>query len=57
MSIYHVDRIAYYTRKVAERHKHPISMVLPRKFTFRDARLQQYKKIMNQRLIDFKKSW
>jgi hypothetical protein len=53
----HVDRIAFYTRKVAERSKHPVAELLPRKFTFRDARLQQYKKIMNKQLIEFKKSW
>ncbi|VXC06975.1 conserved hypothetical protein [Bacillus sp. 349Y] len=52
-----VQRIAFYTKKVAELVKHPIADPLPRKYTYRNQRLQQYKQIMNEQLIELKKSW
>ncbi|MEF7566089.1 hypothetical protein V4V35_24155 [Bacillus infantis] len=46
------DRIAYYTRKVAERGSHHPSKKLPRAYTFRSQRLMAYKKLMDQLIVD-----
>ncbi|TYS66338.1 hypothetical protein FZD47_02295 [Bacillus infantis] len=46
------DRIAYYTRKVAERGFHHPSKKLPRAYTFRSQRLLAYKKRMNKLVVD-----
>ncbi|MED1603019.1 hypothetical protein [Alkalihalophilus marmarensis] len=43
-----LHRIVYYTKKVAERSKvHPAHR-LPRAYTYRNERLQQYKKRLNE---------
>ena len=41
------QRIAYYTKKVAERTLHHPAKKLPMKFTFRNERLIVYKKLMH----------
>lgn len=41
-------RIAFYTRKVAERGAHHPSKALPRKYKYRSERLKVYKARMNQ---------
>ncbi|WP_157796511.1 hypothetical protein [Bacillus sp. FJAT-45037] len=38
-----LDRIVYYTKKVYERSKAHPAKQLPRAYTFRNQRLQQYK--------------
>jgi hypothetical protein len=46
------SRIAYYTRKVAERRSYPRSKKLPRAYTFRSQRLMAYKNRMNQLIVE-----
>jgi hypothetical protein len=46
-----LERLAYYTRKVAERRSHHPSKKLPRSYTFRSQRLVAYKKLMNQLIV------
>ncbi|WP_306009373.1 hypothetical protein [Bacillus sp. MMSF_3328] len=45
-------RIAYYTRKVAERRSHHPSEKLPRAYTFRSQRLMAYKRLMHQLIVE-----
>jgi hypothetical protein len=45
-------RIAYYTRKVAERMSHHPAKRLPAKYTFRHERLMTYKKRMFELIAD-----
>lgn len=44
------QRIAYYTRKVAERVSHHPAKAVPAKFTYRNYRLMQYKRLMHQQI-------
>jgi hypothetical protein len=44
------QRIAYYTRKVAERGRIHPSKKQPRSYTFRSERLMVYKKLMHQQI-------
>ncbi|WLR53591.1 hypothetical protein LC048_13770 [Mesobacillus subterraneus] len=44
------QRIAYYTRKVAERVSHHPAKVLPAKYTYRNYRLMLYKRLMHQQI-------
>jgi hypothetical protein len=46
------SRIAYYTRKVAERRSHHPSENLPRAYTFRSQRLMAYKRLMHQLIVE-----
>jgi hypothetical protein len=43
-----VDRIAYYTRKIAEKGSIHPSKKQPRAYTYRNERLMVYKKLMHQ---------
>jgi hypothetical protein len=45
-----VERIAYYTRKVAERRSVNKAEKLPNSYTFRHQRLMTYKKLMHQQI-------
>jgi hypothetical protein len=45
-------RIAYYTRKVAERGSHPRSKKQPRSYTFRSQRLMAYKRLMHLLIVE-----
>jgi hypothetical protein len=47
-----INRIAYYTQKVAERGSHHPAKKLPRAYTFRSQRLMAYKKRMNQLIVE-----
>jgi hypothetical protein len=44
------QRIAYFTRKVAERLSHHPAKALPAKFKYRNYRLMLYKRLMNQQI-------
>jgi hypothetical protein len=46
------ERIAYYTRKVAERVAHHPAKKLPAKFTYRHDRLIAYKKRMHELITE-----
>jgi hypothetical protein len=45
-----VHRIAYYTRKVAERSSLNLADKLPRSYTYRHQRLMAYKKLMHKQI-------
>lgn len=45
------SRIAYYTRKVAERGSHHPAQKLPAKYTYRDYRLMLYKRLMHEQIL------
>lgn len=44
------SRIAYYTRKVAERGSHHPAQKLPAKYTYRNYRLMLYKRLMHEQI-------
>jgi hypothetical protein len=44
------QRIAYYTRKVAERVSHHPAKAVPSKYTYRNYRLMLYKRLMHQQI-------
>lgn len=44
------QRIAYYTRKVAERVSHHPAKAVPAKYTYRNYRLMLYKRLMHQQI-------
>jgi hypothetical protein len=45
-----IHRIAYYTRKVAERSSLNLAEKLPRSYTYRHKRLMAYKKLMHKQI-------
>jgi hypothetical protein len=47
-----LERLAFYTRKVAERESHHPSKKIPRSYTFRSQRFMAYKKRMNQLIVE-----